>query len=180
MTDGALHADDPADFRAIYKETMPTLQRLAANIVKDLDAAEDICHTAFARLYEQEKVFATMSNATYYLVRVVMNEARSFLRHRNVLRFIPLAEELDTPVAVKSTEDAFFEQLDATKVQEALYHLPQRYREAIFLREYAGFQYGDISEVMGIKTTNVKVVMHRARSALLNRVKRMNKQKEEA
>jgi RNA polymerase sigma-70 factor (ECF subfamily) len=144
---------------------MPTVHGVAWKVVKDAEAAEDLAHTALAKMHEQKMVFPGMNNALYWLIRVVMNEARSFLRHRNAMSFVPLNDEASPLDA--STEEKFFEHAEATKVKDALERLPWRHREILFLREYAGFQYQEIGEVLEMSESLVRVRVHRARAALL-------------
>jgi RNA polymerase sigma-70 factor (ECF subfamily) len=55
-------------------------------------------------------------------------------------------------------------------VKEEIYNLPDDYREVLILRDIEGMSYNDISDMIGIKLSNVKVRIHRGRELLKNRL----------
>jgi RNA polymerase sigma factor (sigma-70 family) len=51
-------------------------------------------------------------------------------------------------------------------VREAALRLPQRQRDALFLRYYLDFDYRTIAETLGIEVGTVSATLHAARAAL--------------
>jgi RNA polymerase sigma-70 factor (ECF subfamily) len=55
-------------------------------------------------------------------------------------------------------------------VKDEIYRLPDDYKEVLVLRDIEGLSYNDISEMVGINLSNVKVRIHRGRELLKNRL----------
>jgi RNA polymerase sigma-70 factor (ECF subfamily) len=53
----------------------------------------------------------------------------------------------------------------ATEVREALATLPDHYRMALLMREYEGFSHEEIGAVLGMSTSQVKALLHRAKKS---------------
>jgi RNA polymerase sigma-70 factor (ECF subfamily) len=60
---------------------------------------------------------------------------------------------------------------DALRIlKEELFQLPEDYKEILVLRDIEGLPYGEISKVLGINLSNVKVRIHRGREMLKKRL----------
>jgi RNA polymerase sigma-70 factor (ECF subfamily) len=57
-------------------------------------------------------------------------------------------------------------------IQKALFELPLDYRLVLVLRDMEGLSTKEVSEVVGISETNVKVRLHRARLFMRNELSR--------
>ena len=55
-------------------------------------------------------------------------------------------------------------------VKEEINSLPDDYREILILRDIDGLSYNEISEILKINLSNVKVRIHRGRELLKNRL----------
>ena len=55
-------------------------------------------------------------------------------------------------------------------VKEEINNLPDDYREILLMRDIEGLSYNEISEILNIKLSNVKVRIHRGREFLKNRL----------
>lgn len=51
-------------------------------------------------------------------------------------------------------------------VQKAIHQLPEEQKEALILREYQGFNYAEIAQVLNCSLDKVKVLIFRARNHL--------------
>ena len=51
---GILRATSDEDFRAIYEALMPVIYKVAYNIVREGDVAEDICHDSLIKMTEKK------------------------------------------------------------------------------------------------------------------------------
>ena len=60
-----LHAADPRDFRKIYDATMNLLFRVSFRIARTEDAAEDLCHEAYMKMYEKDMAFPSINDAKF-------------------------------------------------------------------------------------------------------------------
>ena len=59
-------------------------------------------------------------------------------------------------------------------LDEALEKLPEIQRSVVLLRDYEGYNYGEIAEITGLSESQVKVYIFRARKALKTYIKRLD------
>ena len=71
-----------ADFRKLYNYAFTILYKVAYRITNSGEAAEDMCQDAFFRLHEKDMVFPNHQEATYWLIRVVKNNALNYAKRK--------------------------------------------------------------------------------------------------
>ena len=162
----AIRCADPADFKKLYDETMQLLFKIAARIVVDEDAAEDLGHDSYIKANTKKLVFPSMDDAKFWLIRVVKNAALNYAKRKvREKKAYQKALREDTRVQESGETDLLRE--DARKrMNAALEKLPKNMREVLVLREYGDLNYKEIGKVLGITEGNVKVRMFRAREQL--------------
>ena len=74
-------------------------------------------------------------------------------------------EETDSPEAIASQDEL------AVIVRRELAKLPPAHREILILREFLDLGYAEIGKVLDVPTGTVMSRLHRARSALADRVR---------
>lgn len=162
-----LNANNDGDFRKIYDATFALLFKVAVKVVLDEEAAEDLVHDSYIKAREKNMVFPSMSDATFWLIRVVknasLNYAKRKVREANAYHkaFYEGRQHMD------SGEVDLLKKESRQKVAEAINQLPQKLKEIIVLREYADLNYKEIGDQLGITEGNVKVRVFRARAQLL-------------
>ena len=77
-----LDALSDKDFNTIYNTAVPALYKVAYNIIREEDAAEDICHDALIKMTEKEMKFPSLNDAKYWLIRVVKNSALNYAKRK--------------------------------------------------------------------------------------------------
>jgi RNA polymerase sigma-70 factor (sigma-E family) len=156
-------ADIVMQFRARHLE----LVRLAALLLGDSAAAEDVVQDVFARVWEGRDRLATAGFTAAYFYRAVVNGCRSVHRHRRVPSLSGATAEavlLNVPQA--SAEEAVLRADEDRLVLRGLAALPRRQREALVLRYYQRFSEAEIAEAMGISRGTVKSTTARGLAAL--------------
>jgi RNA polymerase sigma-70 factor (sigma-E family) len=138
------------------------LVRLAALLVRDAATAEEVVQNAFAAMHAGWPRLGDPEMALAYLRQAVVNRSRSVLRHRTATGGNPPQPPPGTP-GVGHEEPGLLEQPGA---RAALLGLPERQREAIVLRYYAGLSEGEIAAAMGISRGAVNSHTARGMSAL--------------
>jgi RNA polymerase sigma-70 factor (sigma-E family) len=130
----------------LYSLHYRPLVRLAALLVQDAATAEEVVQDAFAAMRGGWQRLGDAEKALVYLRQAVVNRSRSVLRHRTVPGDNPQPVLPDTPDA----EHGALGLLKQPAARVALAGLPDRQREAIVLRYYAGLSQGEIAAAMGI------------------------------
>ena len=150
----------------MYERHYADLVRLACLLVDHTEAAEEVVQDAFVRLYGALDRIEDDAATPAYLRSIVMNGARSKLRHRQVVRRHPPTPE---PHAEAADAGAVLHE-DQREVIEALRTLPTRQRECLVLRYYGGCSEAEIAETLGIARGTVKSSISRAMAAMAQRL----------
>jgi RNA polymerase sigma-70 factor (sigma-E family) len=146
------------------------LVRLAALLLHDDSAAEEVAQDAFVALHRAWSRVREPDRAVAYLRQIVVNRCRSDLRHRGVVdRFLRRQPPAAT---VRSAESHAIEAENHAEILAALGGLPTRQREALILRYYADLSEAQVAEAMGISQGAVKSHTSRGIAALRGTVER--------
>jgi len=133
---------------ALYSLHYRSLVKLAALLVADTAAAEEIVQDAFIAMHTAWRKLPDTDRALSYLRQSVVNRSRSVQRHRAAVGKIAPKPAPDMPAAEQGTTI----QLERSAFASALRSLPPRQREALVLRYYAGLSEAQIASAMGIST----------------------------
>ena len=147
---------------ALYSLHYRSLVRLAAVLVRDISAAEQIVQDSFVALHTAWRRLADSDRALSFLRRAVVNRSRSVQR-RGVV-----ADELAPTMAHEITGAAHEEitVLEGFALVAVLQTLPPRQREVLVLRYYADLSEAQIASAVGISKGAVERHAARAMSAL--------------
>lgn len=132
-------------------------------IVKNLrheEDAKDVVQTAFEKLWRNRET-VDASTAKSFLFTIAYNQMIDHTRKakRTVIQddFTHLDGTTAQPTA----------QLKKT-LQLALNQLNETQRSLVMLKDYEGYNYQEIGEIMNLSESQVKVYLHRARTILKN------------
>lgn len=158
--DGARDADEA--LVALYTAHYRSLVRMAALLLHDVPAAEDVVQDAFVAMQGSWRRLRDPDRALAYLRQAVINRARSRLRH---LKVVDRKAPAPMPDAA-SAEHGALQALDRQHVMAALRALPHRQREVLVLRYYSDLTEAQIAEALGISPGAVKSHASRGVAAL--------------
>ena len=147
---------------ALHRDHYRSLVRLAALLLDDVGASEEVVQDAFVKLQLGWGCLADADKAPAYLRSAVLNGARSRLRHRQVrARHLQVA-----PPPAASPEVAVLAADEHDRMVVALRRLPARQREALVLRYYLDLSEAEMAAAMGVSAGSVKTHVHRGLAAL--------------
>ena len=130
-------------------------------IIKNLKHEEDsrdVVQTAFEKLWRnRENVEADKSKS--FLFTVAYNQMIDHIRKN---KRIQLKEEFSEETKVGYQQSS---QLHKTLMQ-AINRLNETQRSLVMLKDYEGYSYDEIGQITGLKESQVKVYLHRARIIL--------------
>jgi RNA polymerase sigma-70 factor (sigma-E family) len=141
----------------VFTGQYPSLVRLAAMLLDDSHAAEDIVQDAYVRVAGRRYRLRDPHKALAYLRQTVVNLARNSLRHRLVAR----RHATSGLSAVASAEDEAIDRFERQAVVRALRALPRRHREVLVLRYYLECSVEETSALLGLSSGAVKAYASR-------------------
>jgi RNA polymerase sigma factor (sigma-70 family) len=127
--------------------------------IKDRDTAQDIVQESYVRMWERVKEIAYEKSRAYLFTTA----------YHTMIDHIRKNQRLD------SIDDSYTEMHDETPgtyndlkevINEAVAKLPEIQRSVIMLRDYEGYSYDEIGEILQISESQVKVYIFRARTFL--------------
>ena len=147
------------DFKELFKLYSKDVQNYAHSILKNKDDAKDAVQEVFLRYIKTHEYYRGECSMKTWLLVLTRNYC--FKRLNGKANFLDSIDEVTEPsnqekISLKITVD---EALDRLK--------PDEY-EIVYLKDYAGYSYNEISEIMGISLDNVKVKLFRVRQKLKN------------
>lgn len=147
---------DSSALARIYEDHRKTLLRVAAGLLSQTSAAEDIVHDVFLQLAEAPDRLGLRGNLRSFLVTCVVNRARNAnkaLRLRRTGRPEGTGELAADPPGPEGWIVAG-ERL--TKLQAALAELPYEQREVIVLHLQAGLKFRAIAASQNVSINTVQ------------------------
>jgi RNA polymerase sigma-70 factor (ECF subfamily) len=163
--------DQPA-FEALVRRHERRVYRLLLRMLGNPDEAEDVSQETFLNLHRHGRRFRSEARFSTFVYRVAANAALNRRRSqgRNAARLQKLVQRHaagdDLPQAPRSPEAAAVSKETTARVQAALGRIPPPLRLPLVLYDVEGLAYGEIADVLGLAEGTVKSRIHRARQAL--------------
>jgi len=158
---GASSWDADEAVTVLHAEHYHRLVRLAALLLHDRSAAEEVVQDAFVGLHRNWRRLRDPDRAVHYLRTCTVNGARSVGRRSATARkhapILAIASDAPDPAAGIAERQA---------VMAALGRLPERQREVLVLRYYADLSEAAIAQTLGISRGSVKTHASRGLAAL--------------
>jgi RNA polymerase sigma-70 factor (ECF subfamily) len=148
-------------FRRIYEKYVDDLLTLAANLLHDTNAAEDVVQDVFISFVQSMDSFRLTGSLKGYLSVCVANKSRDWLRKSHPQVNIELAEAV--PTATDGPMQ-FVEQSELLqKTNAAMAQLPYEQREAVVLYLHGDLKFRQIAELQNV---SIKTIQSRYRYGL--------------
>lgn len=159
----ALAPELEAAFSVLYEEVAVPLWRYIYRTSNDSAVADDLMQESFLRLLRRPEVLRDRSAARPYLFRIASNLLRD--RWRRAERQGRLAPR-SAPMTVEEGHD---QRSQARRtIQAVLGGLKARERALVWLAHVEGYRHQEIADILGVKRSSVKVLLHRAKTKLLS------------
>jgi len=150
----------------VFRSHRADLVRLAAFIVGDRGAGEDVVQDVFVRLHQRQPPMD--GDLLPYLRTAVVNSCRNAVRRRALIR---RHAEKHAPCPPLTAEEAVLLSEDRRQVLVALAALPPRRREVLVLRFYLELSEAETAATLGISAGTVKSTTARGLAALARALK---------
>jgi len=181
-------AGDQQAFTDLVARYQRKIYRLAKNITRNDEDAEDVLQEAFLKAYEHLDSFEGHSKFYTWIVRIAVNEALMKLRKRRGDREVSLdepvglgEEEVKREIAVweDNPEQRYSREEMQQILNEAVDSLKEDFRTVFVLRDIEEMSTEETAEALKISIPAVKSRLLRARLALREKLTRKFKRKGE-
>lgn len=140
----------------IYDTYADTLFRIAMVHLGRREDAEEATHDTFIKWMEKAPAFNDAEHQKAWLIRVITNHCKSLLRKGWRKREVKL--EAVEPITLDNPEDQ--------ALIELVLSLPVKYRSVVHLYYYEDYGIRDISKILEISESAVKMRLQRGRQLL--------------
>jgi len=162
-----LDTTSEADFKLIYENIMKVMYKVAYNITREREVAEDMCHDCLIKMSERGMIFPSLDDAKYWLIRVVRNASLNYIKRSGREKKAYQKVFKDSTKQTETNEDVLIKDEVIQQVQKAFNMLPENLKAVLQLKEYTDLNYKEIGAILGITEGNVKIRVFRARKKLL-------------
>ena len=153
-------------FEEIVLPHLDAAYRLARWLMRNEHDAEDVVQEASLRAFRYFRTF-TGGNGRAWFLRIVRNTGCGWRGHTAHAPTDPFDEEQHSSACPSSDPETLLLQTDDVRlIEQAMSHLPDRFRELLVRRELEGLSYRDLADVMGIPIGTVMSRLSRARLLL--------------
>jgi RNA polymerase sigma-70 factor (ECF subfamily) len=165
------------DFEELVRNNIGWMLGLAGRILGDDDLAKDAVQLAFSKIHLNVDQFEGRSQPKTWMHRIVVNEALMILRKKkraneqSIDHLLPSFDVRgmrvpDPHVTVETSETVLRSKQTVSIVRELILELPDPYRVVLQMRDIEEMTTTEVSNFLEITEANVKVRLHRARTAL--------------
>lgn len=160
-----MHKDDVID--DLMNKHGTEILHLAYSYVRNKQTAEDLTQDIFLKCYERLDSFQGRSQVKTWLFRIAINHCKDYLRSW-YYRKIQLTDLIaDFGMSTDSSPEATMMKNDEkNKIHQAIFLLPIKYREIIFLYYFHELSQKEISEICKMNINTVKSRLTTARKLL--------------
>ena len=152
------------EFRAFYELTSRPVWVYLTRMTGDSRLADDLLQEAYYRLLRTKATFESDDHRRNYLYRIATNLVHDHRRRPRADRE-PLEdpERQPAPASLTGSESRAARRIDLAR---AMARMKPRERSMLWLAYAHGCSHEEIAEVLGLKTSSLKALLHRARRRL--------------
>ena len=163
-------ASQDEEFTMLFQEFYPSLCRFLECLLGGrVELAQDLAQESFLQLHRTAWETLPHGEARFWLYRVARNFAiNEFRKSHTRYRLFDRVVEVMSPRS-RNPEEEYETRERKELVLTMLRALPEDQRVALLLREQEELSYKDISQVLNVSESKVKVDIFRARAALRER-----------
>lgn len=155
------------EFNKLYEIYWDKIFRLCMGYVNDSDQAKDLAQETFITVWEKLSTFRNEANIGTWIFRIATNTCLSQIKNHKKIYSEELSDNL-----VEVNEETLDEEI------KMLYHYISEFPELdriIISLELEGIKQSEISKIVGLSDSNVRVKIHRIKEKLTQKFKNHGK-----
>ena len=157
--------------RELYETYAPRLMGLCMKYCKDSDAAQDMLHDGFLKVFTQIKKYSGRGSFEGWMRRVFVNTIlEQFRKEKRKDLVISEMEETQEEVLDENLERLFDDSISEEMLLSMIQQLPSGYRTVFSLYVFEDMTHRQIAKQLGIKENGSRSQYSRAKSFLKNKI----------
>lgn len=168
------------EFKAVVVPVLNDLHRVALNLCRSNDEAEDLVAETILRACESYTTLRDTTRAKQWLLRILTNTFISSKRSMKARQEIPY-DESDEPFSLfdqlaqpfpwwGNPEREVINKFLDEDIKKAVHSLPEEFRVAVILCDVEGYTYEEIAAMLEIPIGTVRSRLYRGRGLLQKRL----------
>ena len=133
--------------------------------IQHINDAEDVVQTTYEKLWINRDTVETATSKAY-IFTIAYNTMIDYMRKSKKVIY---TAEIDTNAMITNQPNTQLKKA----LDEALQKLNETQRSLILLKDYEGYTYAEIGQIMDLNESQVKVYLHRARMILRDYIVKM-------
>lgn len=146
------------EYNQCVRKYSDSVYRFILKNLRDEDDARDIVQDAYIKMWEKAETIE-FEKAKSYIFTAAYHTMIDFIRRQK--KFV----EFDSASMDVESSSNQYTDLNAV-IDMALEKLPEVQKSVILLRDYEGYSYEEIGQIVGLNESQVKVYIYRGRLAL--------------
>ncbi len=157
--------------RELYETYAPRMMGLCMMYCKNSDAAQDMLHDGFIKVFTQIKKYSGRGSFEGWMRRVFVNTIlENFRKEKRKLQLISEMEVLEEEVMDENLERLFDDSITEQTLLEMIQELPDGYRTVFSLYIFEDMSHREIAKQLGIKEAASRSQYSRAKSSLKEKI----------
>lgn len=167
---------DENAFNTIVEKYRKTLISFVYKFTKDIEVAEDITQEVFVYVYNTKKEYDFKYPLKTYLFTIAKSRAINYLNSQN--KEVPFEENKISKFYTDGIDEYLIKKEEKDYLLKNIDSLKEDYKIVIYLRDFEGFKYKEIAKILNKTIPQTKMLLHRARKSLKNKLINNNVNKE--
>jgi len=142
------------------------LLRFATYLLKEQSDAQDIVQEVYVKLWSMRNELDKYESIEAFAMRITRNKCTDLLRERTRKYASSIDEVTIKDASEEEREKAVDVEESVKRVKELIRELPDNYRELITLKDIEGYDFNEISDILGVNVNTLRVSLSRARKKL--------------
>lgn len=162
------YAGQESCFDAIFDRYKRKIFNFCLRILDNRADAEDVTSEVFWMMYDKKGSYQEKSKFSTWIFTVARNACLTKIRKQKPMFSLWFKSEdedkqWEVPDTADLTDVSLMKEETKLQVLEAIAKLKQDQKEALVLREFHGFSYTEIADVLDCSLEKVKILIYRAR-----------------
>lgn len=149
--------DEHQDFNQLIERQGQLVYKLAYARCGNQADAEDIFQQVFLRYLTKKPVFVDAEHEKAWFIRVTINACKDLLKNFFHSHTVPLDLIMEQPIEIPP---------DYQDILEAVFSLPQKYRDVVYLHYFEDYTAPEISQILGKNVNTIYTLLTRSKRIL--------------